>query len=116
MAWLRRLGGPLVACLLLLLAAAPTFDGFVCLNDPPAADAQVSNEDRAAAHLEEGRANPAQDTGDLCPHGHCHHGATFLTAISGFTAGVRANSRPRPQVMAPLASRSPSGLERPPRV
>lgn len=114
--WLRRLGGLLVACLVLMLAGAPTFDEFVCVNDTAVAEASASDGSISVARPDVGGAAHLPDADDLCAHGHCHHGAPFLVSAASLTTHVHTAPQLRPRDMAALASRSPAGLERPPRV
>jgi len=113
---LRRWGGLLAACLLVLLATTPVVDEFICLNDGPVVAEQVSGGPLAQTLDDQGgpvRQHP--DGVDACPHGHCHHGASFLTATTVLTVALDLENQPRPHDMAALASQGPGGLERPPR-
>jgi hypothetical protein len=113
---LRRWGGLLAACLLVLLATTPAIDEFICLNEGPAAAEQIS--DTSLAQVQDDHRSPAQqhpDGVDACPHGHCHHGPSFMTAASGLAGAIDLETPPRPHDMAALASQDPGGLERPPR-
>ena len=113
---LRRWGGLLAACLLVLLATTPAVDEFVCLNDGPTATEWVSG--MSADPTPDQGGSPAQnhpDSVDACPHGHCHHGPSVLTAVATATVATDLETQPRPHEVAALASQDPGGLERPPR-
>jgi hypothetical protein len=113
---LRRWGGLLAACLLVLLATTPAVDEFLCLNDGSATAEQVSG--ASLAQAPDDRDGPAQnhpDGVDACPHGHCHHGPSFLTGTAALSIAIDLETQPRPHDMAALASQDPGGLERPPR-
>lgn len=87
-----------------------------------AVEAATCAPEMATAHASETvRETPADPVDDLdshaiCSHGHCHHGGTAMPSSIqsvAMTATV-APSLLRP-TDEPLASRAPSGLERPPR-
>ena len=87
-----------------------------------AVEAATCAPEMVTAHASESvREAPADPVNDLdshviCSHGHCHHGGTAMPSSPqsvAVTAAV-APSLLRP-ADEPMASRAPSGLERPPR-
>ena len=108
----RRLG--LVAALFVLFVGVfvliPTVDAAACAVELDPAHA-------AASVADDGGDLPSDpDDHAICSHGHCHHSGTAMPSSPqsvAVTAAV-APSLLRP-TDEPLASRAPSGLERPPR-
>ena len=59
---------------------------------------------------------PDTEPAGLCAHGHVHHGGVVLPDAVYSTSTVAAGARVAPHPFAnPLASREPSGPDRPPR-
>ena len=115
--WWRRLGGLLAACLLVVLASAPSIDALVCQDDAAIAASQSTNAD--SAHLASAP-TPAQnsgDAGDICPHGHCHHFGVYVDnppVRQVMTAFLEVRSNALEQRFPPsIPGATP---ERPPRV
>lgn len=115
--WWRRLGGLVAACLLVVLASAPSIDAIVCQDD-----AQITSVTQTSTVAADATAAPASapqrgDVGDICPHGHCHHVAAEVPKdpvrhVLPVFVEVRSGA---------LAQRFPPSLpgatpERPPRV
>jgi len=114
--WWRKLGGLMAICLTAMLLAGPSLEAFICKDDGsvPAASATAEGE---VVLIAEHETSDRSDCGPaICQHGHCHHGVQFaLTGAEGATAlGSRAEIH-LPPSQARHDSRSPSGLERPPR-
>ena len=113
--WWRKLGGLVTVCLLATLLAGPTFDAFLCKEDAVAVgasshEAVLSQGD----HQDDGHSGGGAAA---CPHGHCHHGASFgVTMIESGAALTAAAEAHRVSPPSRHASLAPSGLERPPRV
>ena len=105
-----------MAALLVVLMVAPTFDEFVCLNDQPATSAQAEVDPASEAQPDPAGATHAPDGGDICAHGHCHHGVPFVTTtVKSLIAVVETMGQARPGEVAALVSQTPNGPERPPR-
>lgn len=88
----------------------PTVDAAACAVEPARPHVTTSVAD-------DGGDLPSEpDEHALCSHGHCHHGGTAMPssthAVGVMTAVAPSLLRPAAE---PLASRTPSGLERPPR-
>ncbi len=87
-----------------------------------AVEAATCAPEMVTAHASETvRETPADPVDDLdshaiCSHGHCHHGGTAMPSSpqAGAVTAAIAPSLLRP-TDEPVASRAPSGLERPPR-
>ena len=112
--WGRRLGGLLAVCLLATLLVGPTLDALVCKDDGQASASAAAgalviadeHADGAGSDLDQG----------ACPHGHCHHGLAFALASTETQATPSpGQARLSPLQVTQLASRSPQGIERPPR-
>lgn len=72
----------------------------------------------AAASIDDDNGDGPADPGDhaICSHGHCHHGgATLPSPAQPLAINATVASSPLHRSSEPLASRAPSGLERPPR-
>ena len=104
----------LIAALLALFVAVfvliPTVDAAACAVELDPAHA-------AASVADDGGDLPSDpDDHAICSHGHCHHGGT---AMPSSPQGVAVTAAIAPSLLRPtdepLASRAPSGLERPPR-
>ena len=104
----------IMAALLALFVAVfvliPTVDAAACAVELEPAHA-------AASVADDGGDLPSDpDDHAICSHGHCHHSGTAMPSWPQSVAVTAANSpnllRPAAE---PLASRAPSGLERPPR-
>jgi hypothetical protein len=105
----------LAACLLVALVSAPTIDAIVCQDDATVEASQLTA--AAAGHLEVGSVGEAPaDLGDVCPHGHCHHGVPYVPAQGPtLTASFTLAGAPPPAEHPALSSQTPQGLLRPPR-
>lgn len=108
----RRFG--VVAALFALLVAVfvliPTVDAAACA-------AELEPAHAAASTADDGGDLPSDpDDHAICSHGHCHHSGTAIPSspqsITVTTVVAPTLLRPTDE---PLASRAPSGLERPPR-
>lgn len=115
--WWRRLGGLLAACLLVVLASAPSIDALVCQDDAAIAASQVTNADSAHLASAPTPAKNSGDAGDICPHGHCHHFGVYVDnppVRQVMTAFLEAPANAPEQRFPPsLPGATP---ERPPRV
>lgn len=100
----------LIALFIAVFVFVPTADAAACAVelDPAHAAASIDDDDG------DGPAGPGDHA--ICSHGHCHHGSTTLPSPTQPVA-INAAVAPTPlhRSSEPLASRSPSGLERPPR-
>ena len=114
----RSFGAVLAALLIAVLALAPSLDKLVCRDEAPLAVAEASLDGNAILE----KAGQTQDDhggsdADICIHGHCHHGAPYLSAPIGSLAVLDAlpdhHELSRDRVSA---SDRQFGLDRPPRV
>ncbi|MBB5746308.1 hypothetical protein [Brevundimonas variabilis] len=100
----------LIALFIAVFVLIPTADAAACALEVQPAQA-------AASVADDGGDVPSDvDDHAICSHGHCHHSGTAMPSqpqTVAVTAAV-APSLLRP-ADEPLASRAPSGLERPPR-
>lgn len=100
----------LIALFVAVFVLIPTVDAAACAVELEPAHATASVAD-------DGSDLPSDpDDHAICSHGHCHHSATAMPS-SPQSVAVTASIAPsllRP-ADEPLASRAPSGLERPPR-
>jgi hypothetical protein len=117
--WWRKTGGLVVACLLAALVIGPTLDAVVCGGEGETAAASMPHgaaQSIVVAHHDQPDPNVDHDEGGICAHGHCHHGLTlgFVIADASVLPGPTSESHAL-GTTATHASRSPSGLERPPR-
>lgn len=107
----------MAACLLVVLASAPSVDAIVCQDDAAIATAQLTNADTAKAATAPTTAPHEGDMGDICPHGHCHHFGVYVArkpARQVMTAFLEVRWNP-PEQRGPPSF--PGGTpERPPRV
>lgn len=104
----------MVACVLTLLVVAPTFSMAACLceDGPPVASASTS----LAVLQADQRDHRTPCEAACCVGGHCHHGGAMLdTAVGEVLALVPAAPEHALAPVQVLASRSLSGLDRPPR-
>ncbi len=97
----------LFALLVAIFILIPTVDAAACTVEPA----------HAAASIDDGGDLPSDpDDHAICSHGHCHHSGTAMPsspqAVAVTAAIAPSLLRPTDE---PLASRAPSGLERPPR-
>ena len=100
----------LIALFIAVFVFVPTADAAACAVElDPAHAAALIDDDN-----DDGPAGPSDHA--ICSHGHCHHGGTTVPSSPQPTA-MNAAISPSPlhPSSEPLASRSPSGLERPPR-
>jgi hypothetical protein len=115
--WWRRLGGLLAACLLVVLASAPSIDALVCQDDAAISADQYASADTHHAASAPTTAPHSGETGDICPHGHCHHFSVYVAhepVQQVLTAFLEARSNAIEQRFPPsLPDATP---ERPPRV
>ena len=116
-AW-RKVGGLLVAALLAVLVLSPAVDALICKDDS-AVSAQTSSGHAALAvadDVDEVAGHPLGAAG-TCPHGHCHHGATYTAADPAdlVTAPPTRVGHTLISTRLPPSS-APPGLDRPPRV
>ncbi len=112
----RGFGAVFAALLIAVLALAPSLDKLICRDEAPVAVAEVSL-DGKASHLDaagqdqDGHADP-----DICIHGHCHHGAPYLSAPIGELAMLDALPDHHELTLGRVsASDRQFGLDRPPR-
>ena len=100
----------LLALILAVFVLIPTADAATC-----AIEAEASHS--AALTLEDAGDEPVEPADHAaCPHGHGHHGGTTVPSSPQHASAdpITALRLLRP-ASEPLASRAPSGLERPPR-
>ena len=103
----------IMAALLALFVAVfvliPTVDAAACAVELEPAHA-------AASVADDGGDLPSDpDDHAICSHGHCHHGGAVVVG-HGDVSRATASGEPRVLLPSePLASRTPSGPERPPR-
>jgi hypothetical protein len=111
------LGGLVAACLLVVLASTPSVDAIVCQDDAAIATAQLTKAEAAKAASAPVTAPHDGETGDVCPHGHCHHFGVYVAkepVRQIVTAFLEARSNaPEQRVPPSLPGATP---ERPPRV
>jgi hypothetical protein len=114
--WWRKLGGPMIACLLAALIAGPVLDAVVCKGEFGAAPVSaVFSDGQTDASAPHDQTEPGHGA-DACVHGHCHHGLTLALAAAEAMAAPAALSQLHAMAVgSPPASLNPSGLERPPR-
>lgn len=107
----RGLSGLLVALTLVLLAAGPTLDAWLCRDDVAAHGAAGSS-----LQADTGISGDFGDESPACVQGHCHHVAPLgsPSAVSGASLGSAAYRHPRIEVALPPGLR-PFELMRPPR-
>lgn len=100
----------LLALILTVFVLIPTADAATC-----AVEAETSHS--AAIMVEDAGDEPVEPVDHaVCSHGHCHHsgGAMASSPQPESVSPIAVSSLLRP-ASEPLASRAPSGLERPPR-
>lgn len=109
----QGLAAALLALFLAVFALAPAADALTCGPEETSA--------ASSAVVVDQHSNGSDDDGGLghpaCAHGHCHHSGTAAPLRSEILSGVSIQRAPL--VIRPshrLASRSPAGPERPPRV
>jgi hypothetical protein len=100
----------LIALLVAVFVLIPTVDAAAC-----AVELEPSH--IATSAVDDGGDLPSDpDDHAICSHGHCHHSGTAMPSspqsVTVTTAAASNLLRPTDE---PLASRAPSGLERPPR-
>lgn len=110
---LREAGAALTALLLAVLAFGPGMDSLICRDEAVAAFAQSATLDLPSP----GADDHAHDTGDVCVHGHCHHGGGSMPALAAVTQmpgpwGAARQTRSRARVPT---TNPKFGLMRPPR-
>jgi hypothetical protein len=116
-AWLKTVSGALCALLLLVFTFAPAIDALLCgSEDAPVASAQASDAQIAFSQNHTDKAQHGKAGGEVCAHGHCHHGASAVPSVSA----VLAVNDVRPLILAPEAggvppSNQPDGPTEPPR-
>jgi len=109
--WWRKAGMALAALILAVLTFGPSFDAVICHDERglSAAAADLATLDHVAGHDNEAL--------DACAHGHCHHGAPYVSAtpVAAQTPAVSVGSaHPLPRELTP-ESEPKFGLMRPPR-
>lgn len=107
----------MAACLLVVLASAPSIDAIVCQGDVAIGTSQLTNPDTGKSMSAPTTAPHSDDTGDICPHGHCHHFGVYVAkepVRPVMTAFLEVRSNALEQRVPPsLPTATP---ERPPRV
>jgi len=112
----RRLAGAFVAFTLAMFVFGPTLDALICHDDGAVAAAGFGSGDQLAASDDGGGDHSAPQPHQPCPHGHCHHGGQSVPMALAAAAVIHAKAeRSAPPASLALATRMPSGLERPPR-
>ncbi|MET3665574.1 hypothetical protein [Caulobacter sp. 1776] len=117
MTWWRNLGGLMAACVLALLVVAPAVSMATCLCE---ADASVVSVETGVAAVQtihsDQRGHRAPCEAACCVNGHCHHGGAMLdTAVPEVPALAPVAPEHALASVQFLASRTLSGLDRPPR-
>lgn len=109
----------MVACLLAALVVGPALDFIVCKGESDIAASTAGPSDGQTVVSDNHDLSTPSQVGhdvDACVHGHCHHGLTLALLIADGAAA--------PMMVTPAhflsagsipPSRTPSGLERPPR-
>lgn len=113
----RSFGAVLAVLLIAVLALAPSLDKLICRDEVPLVVAEASLSDKANLETagqtqdDQGGSDP-----DICIHGHCHHGAPYLSAQIGALAMPDALPNHH-ELLRGRASASDRqfGLDRPPR-
>ena len=107
----------MAACLLVVLASAPSIDAIVCQDDAEIASVKQTSGVAAESAAAPASASQRGDVGDICPHGHCHHFGVYVAkdpVRQILTAFVEVSpSRPQQRFPPSLPGATP---ERPPRV
>lgn len=101
----------LLAVFVALFVLTSAVDAGACATEP-AVEASVEAALEAPVDTDTGE---APDDHAICSHGHCHHGGAVAVGHDDVSP---AASSGEPRVLLPsepLASRTPAGLERPPR-
>ncbi len=100
----------LIALFIAVFVFIPTVDAAAC--------AVELEPVHATASIDGDNGGDPVDPGEhaICSHGHCHHGGATMPS-SPQTTAINKTIAPSPlqPFSEPLASRTPSGLERPPR-
>lgn len=107
----------MAAWLVLALAAGPMADLLICNDDTPAASAgqSLAAADHGDLGGKDGPSAPGE-IGDLCQHGHCHHGGPLIAAVAPMvSADLTGGLSPYPAASETPPSQIPQGLLRPPR-
>lgn len=115
---LRKLGGPLMAALLVLAVLTPTIDMYACANDKAPAMVVASVSFAKAADQKSSNIPLQQhDDGDSgCIHGHCHHGIGVAKLNEGeVVSEASPSSMVSPWTFDAPASAPSVDLLRPPR-
>ena len=102
----------LVAAFAALFVLTAAFDAAACAPEAAAAAAVAG----VAEGPSGGNSGDAPDDHAICAHGHCHHGGAMAFERPDFDPGAMvARELRRIPPDTSLASRTPSGLDRPPR-
>lgn len=107
----------MAACLLVVLATAPSIDAIVCQNDLAIDATQLVKSSIAKTEPAPATALQGGGVGDVCPHGHCHHFSIYTASDTNrpvLTALLQTHAGQRDQGLPP--SLPGSAPERPPRV
>lgn len=114
--WFRRMGGALIACLLLALVVAPSLDLAICANDGGRAFASSVQVTDQGVDADNQKSRDHEGGSDACIHGHCHHASP---AIGGdevsYSAPDPLSSHTAPKNVGFPPSSAPDRLEEPPR-
>lgn len=113
----RSFGAVIAALLIAVLALAPSLDKLICRDDAPLSVAEASLSGKAdLVKAGQTQDNHSGSDAEICIHGHCHHGAPYLSAPIGDLAMLDAvpdhHELSRGRVSA---SDRQFGLDRPPR-
>lgn len=107
----RWMMAALIALLVSMMAIVTTADAIACGTEIGASQSIL-----VLDVPEDDDQEPATETVGLCAHGHAHHGGVVLPAAAYSASTVTGATRAGPHSFAhPLASRQPSGPDRPPR-
>ena len=112
----RKFAGALMALTLAMFVFGPTLDALICQDETTASATAMGDGDILTAADEGSGSHPAPTPDQPCAHGHCHHGGQSAPMTLTDVALIEAKAeRPDSPVTLALATRMPSGLERPPR-
>lgn len=110
---LKRMGGVVIACLLLTLVVTPAADAVICGFEPASMTSHVTD-DAALADVAGDEHGPADI--DACFHGHCHHASPLIGAqILALDTLPVAQAHLVPALAGLPPSLAPDRLNKPPR-
>ncbi|NQE64350.1 hypothetical protein E1H18_4606 [Caulobacter sp. RHG1] len=116
--WLKTISGALCGLVLVVFTLVPAVDSLLCgFEGRPAVSAQLAVGKVVATSDHDDRSQTGKVGGEVCAHGHCHHGLSAAPPIGAMAAVALV----RPLVLAPETSglppsNQPDGPTEPPRV